>query len=732
MSRRTFLGISAGAAAAVTASYAIKWPQIGSAPTPEDYEEGVLAEKRVATSCLNCPTRCAVNVRVVNGKAVRIVGNPKSTYSEGKACPRSHVGLQVLYNPERFTKKPLKRKEGVPKGREAGPKSLESLKESFAEIEWSEALGEISEKLREISAPDKLLLLQGLNSTSNEDLIRRFAKAYKTPHLLSEEALEVAADNKGKQMADGRDNGGYDLGNANYILAFSANIVESERPLARNLRMWGKIRRERPNRAKVVVLDPRYSVTAAKADEWVPIKPCTEGILAMAIAHEIIKEDLYDKDFVNDTWTSGFAEYKALALDEFSPDTVAARADVPAAVIRRIAKEFAQSKPAIAWSGTGATSWPYGANASHAIFLLNALVGSIDAKGGIVYQDPPQYKDMPDVPGTDPEVLSLRAAEGEISSAEAVIGFNSNLVMCVPETSTWDAFLAALPYYVHIGPSWNEMARYADIVLPACTYLEEWAYETSLPGSGLAEVRIKQPVVERIGDSKPVAEILFELANRFNADHEVRKAFQGIGDSPEGFVKERTKSLTNLSWDDFTQNGVWRQEDHKDYTYRKYDQLFQTERFRFRDKAFLGKVYNIEFKGNSSEDALTLITYHPVLDMRSGNQNYPWAQEIFLVMHGYGWDNFAEINTQTADNLRIKDGDKVWVESDVDRIKAKARVFEGIRPGVVAIACGQGHYACGEWADGIGVNPNRIMILNYDEESGQPCFFNTRVKVYKA
>ncbi|MBL7119838.1 MAG: molybdopterin-dependent oxidoreductase [Dehalococcoidia bacterium] len=718
MSRRTFLGISAGAAAVLTASYAIKWPKISFSPAQDDYEEGVLTEKWVATSCLNCPTRCAVNVRVVNGKAVRIIGNPKSTYSDGKACPRSHIGLQVLYNPERI-QQPLRRNAGTPKGRDKEPE--------WEPISWEEALGDIATRLEAVSDdPGKLLLIQGLNTTSDGDLIRRFAKAYGTPNHISEENLELDADTAGKVLADGRNDSGYDLGNTNYVLAFGANIVESERPLARNLRMWGKIRRERPNRARVVVIDPRYSVTAAKADEWIPIKPGTEGALAMAIAYVIIDEGLYDETFI-DNWTSGLDAYKDLVLDRFSPDGVAELTGIDADVIRRIAREFAQFKPAIAWSGMGATSWPHGTYASHAIFCLNALVGGIDARGGILYQESPTYEDMPALAGTDPGISLRQAAEG-LSAMDTVIGFNSNLIMSVPETSKWDEALAQVPFYVHVGPAWNEMARYADIVLPACTYLEEWAYESALPGSGYAEAKIKQPVVEPLYDSRPTAQVIFGLASQLGAP--VKDAFENIGDDPEGFVRFRTAPL--VSWDTLKADGVWK---GQDYQYGKYDEVFQTPSGKFEfHTANLDKVLDSEagFVGDASEYDLKLVTYHPVLDIRNGNQNYPWAQEMLLVMHGYGWKNFVEINAQTADELGIGDGDKAWVESDVGRIKAKARVFEGIRPGVVAIALGQGHYACGEWADGIGVNPNEIIRLDYDTESGQASFLNTRVKVYKA
>jgi anaerobic selenocysteine-containing dehydrogenase len=188
-----------------------------------------------------------------------------------------------------------------------------------------------------------------------------------------------------------------------------------------------------------------------------------------------------------------------------------------------------------------------------------------------------------------------------------------------------------------------------------------------------------------------------------------------------------------------------------DYEFYKYDSIFETpsKKFEFYSGnleallkssssseiqriACLPHYTEPEFEGDESSYPLNLVTYQPVLNIESGSQNYPWAQEIYLVMHGYGWTNFVEINKETADELKIKDGDEVWVESPLGKIKSKARVFQGIHPEVVAIARGQGHYYDGEWSNEIGVNPNDITGVYYDELSGQSAFFNTRVRVYKA
>ncbi|HWR71277.1 MAG TPA: molybdopterin-dependent oxidoreductase [Dehalococcoidia bacterium] len=733
ISRRAFLGVSGAAAAVVLAVVlALKRPKLAE-PVETQTDSVVAKQDLIPTSCLNCPTRCAILVRKVETtagktKVVKISGNSASTYSEGKCCSRSHVGLQVLYNPDRFPH-PLVRKAGTEKGRAV------DYENDFEEEDWGGALDKIAERL---TSPDRLLILQGLNTTSNEDLIRRFALAYGTHNLFNEEGLETDADREGKLLADGRSDSGYEMvsedgTSTKYILAFSSGIVESERPLARNLRLWGKLRRELPNKTKVVSFDPRYSVTASRADEWLPINPGSEGALAMAIAHVILSEGLHDPDFINDH-TEGFNSYSTLARTQrFSPESVSEISGVPADTIRRVAREFAQSKPAVAWSGEAATSWPYGTLASHAIYCLNALVGSIDVPGGIVYQQYPNYEPMPTegLPITDTGItfreMADRLRDGAIDTA---IGFNSNLIMSVPESKEdgkWDKTLKNL-FYVHIGPAKSEMAAYADIILPACTYLEDWGYESAIPGSGYAEARIKQPVTEPRDGSRPTARILFDLATRTALPVPFSPVeVTSSEEFAEDFVKYRTAPL--MGWDDFREVGVWKSSGS--YSYRNYAFGTDSGKFEFHSD-HLERLLNVGLPGEGTDYPLKLAIYRPVLEIRSGSQNFPWAQEMYLVMHGRGWRNLVEINRETAHEHGVGEGDEVIIESPYGEIEGEARVVEGMQPGVVAIATGQGHFASGEFADGMGCNPMEVVGTEYDEESGQPSLFDTRVRIRKA
>jgi anaerobic selenocysteine-containing dehydrogenase len=666
-----------------------------------------------------------------------------------------------LYDPERIFS-PLKRSQ---------PKKGKGIAPQWKPISWDQAIEEIVGKLRTLRdtfQPHHLLLLSGLNSRSNEDLLSRFAEAFGTPNLVSGDGLDREAEKTGNWMADGYfDACAYDLDQTNYLLSFGADLLESTPPVARWLRKWGKLRREKATRTKVVDVQPRYSLTASKSDEWISIKPGTDAALAMAIAHVIIREELFDHRFVKE-WTVGFDQYRQIALQDYAPETVSKITGIPAETIYRIAGEFARIRPALAIPGKEAIAWPGGSYTSYAIHCLNALVGSIDVPGGILYQDSPGYRAVPDITydeitkkGFEQPSLDLRGTEG-FPAAQVVtnqvpqsllegkpypikmaIGFNSNFNMTAPATGQWEEALKKIPFYVHVAPFISETAEFADLVLPSTTFFEEWGYDHSSPGAGSAESRIKQPVVKPIGDSKSIGDILFHLAERVPGG--VTKAFKDVGGSAEGFVRFRTSSL--LPWEEFLKKGVWT---GPAYEYRKYPRIFHTPSKRFEfvsgnlravqakkgrsvKEEIPSSPYYPELKwlGEEGQYPLVLFPYQPLLTFGNGSQNYPWAQEIFLPMQGVGWVSPAEINSETARSLNLRDRDEVWIESPFGKIRTHVKVSEGVHPGIVCIPCGQGHTSYGKWQKGIGCNPNEVIGIDFDVLSGQSAFFNTRVKVYK-
>jgi len=334
--------------------------------------------------------------------------------------------------------------------------------------------------------------------------------------------------------------------------------------------------------------------------------------------------------------------------------------------------------------------------------------------------------------------------EGKPYPIEMAVGFNSNFNMTAPGAGQWEEALKKVPFYVHVAPFISEMAEYADLILPSTTYLEEWGYDHSSPGGGSAEVRIKQPVVKARGDSKSIGDILFRLTERFPGA--VAKAFKDMGGSSESFVRFRTSSL--LPWEEFLKKGVWK---GPVYQFGKYSRMFRTpsKKFEFvsgnlralqvknrrnvkEELALSPRSSELKWLGEEGQYPLVLFPYQPLLTIENGSQNYPWAQEIFLPMQGVGWSSPAEINSETARSLNLRDRDEVWIESPFGKIRTRVKVSEGIHPGIVSIPCGQGHTSYGQWQKGIGCNPNEVIGVDFDVLSGQSAFFNTRVKIYKA
>ncbi len=760
LSRRKFLKLAAIAGLSIGASGIPK--QSDSAPSGQPGAASAPKGRWIHTSCLNCPARCGITVKVAGEKAIQIKGNRSSLVSEGQICPRGHIGLQVLYDQERILS-PLKRSQ-TKKGRGIDP--------LWKPISWDQAIEEIVGKIRSLHdtlQPHRLLLLSGLNSRSNEDLLSRFAEAFGTPNLVSGDGLDREAEKIGNWMADGHfDACAYDLDQTNYLISFGADLLESTPPVARWLRKWGRMRREKPIRTKIIDVQPRYSLTASKSDEWIPIKPGTEAALAMAIAHVIIREELFDQRFIKE-WTVGFDQYRQIALQYYAPETVSKITGIPAETIYRIAGEFARTRPALAIPGKGAIAWPGGSYTAYAIHCLNALVGSIDVPGGILYQESPEYRTIPNGPrdeiakkGLEQPFLDLHGTEdfpaarvvtnqvprsilaGKPYPMEMAIGFNSNFNMTAPGTGQWEEALKKIRFYVHVAPFISEMAEFADLVLPSTTFLEEWGYDHSSPGSGSAEIRIKQPVVKPRGDSKSIGDILFLLAGKFPGA--VEKAFKDIGGSAEGYARFRTSSF--LPWEEFRKKGVWK---GPSYEYRKYPRIFHTPSKKFEfvsgnlrtlqirngrevrgGMVFSPHYSDAKWLGEEGQYPLILFPYQPLLTFENGSQNYPWAQEIFLPMQGVGWMSPAEINSETARKMNLRDRDQVWIESPFGKIRTLIKVSEGIHPGIVSIPCGQGHTSYGRWQKRIGCNPNEVTGIDFDVLSGQSAFFNTRVKIYKA
>jgi anaerobic selenocysteine-containing dehydrogenase len=391
--RRTFLKLAgaAGGAAVVAGRGALPELKAFAAGKPA-VQTG--AAEWLPMTCQGCTSWCSKQAYVVDGRAVKVRGNPSSMVNGEASCPRAHLGLQQVYDPDRV-KTPMKR-TNPNKGRDEDPQ--------FVPITWDEALDTIADQIMELrdnNETHKYMLMRGRYSYMRDIIYDRMTKIIGSPNNISHSALCAEAEKFGPYYTEGEwAYRQYDVLNSRYIILWGADPLSANRQVSYYLSAWG----DAMDRAKAVVVDPRLSATAAKSDEWLPVKPGEDGALAVALAHVILTEGLWYKEFVGDfkdgvnqfvadqevdedafeeIYTHGLVKWWNLELKDKTPEWAAEKTGLPAEQIRKVAIEFGQAAPhAISWVGGGPVMQARGAYACMAAHALNGLVGAVDNVGG--------------------------------------------------------------------------------------------------------------------------------------------------------------------------------------------------------------------------------------------------------------------------------------------------------------------------------------------------------------
>lgn len=528
--RRRFLKVLGGTAAAGASLGTAGCVSVGSreralATSPAGAEAwGREAGEWIPSCCNMCGGQSGILVHVVNGVVEKIepnhwnpnnYGNVSSDffdgYSEeygcrdgGAICAKGNAGIMQLYDPDRV-RVPLKR-TNPDKTRGADPR--------WEEISWDQALAEIAAKLRALrDAGEAHKLMWFSEDHSFTHIQQDFCKLYGTPNYSMHSNLCDVARKASFKTVMGDDRPLADFIQSRYILLFGWNPTSAIKWIYLPRIITQGIERG----AKMVVVDPYLSDTAAKAHEWVPIRPATDGALALAMGHVIVRDRLYDEGFI-ERWAVGFDRYVEYVRDK-TPRWAEAITTVPAKTIERLARELATTKPALVdvWSGPGQHS--NGVQGGRAIALLNALVGSYDRPGGMLIAERQGNKHMP----VEPDALAaqtlrqprfdeldryplghrsgvytrafanLAEGTGPYQPKVGMIIFQ-NVMMSVPGSDVVAKALARLEMLVVIDTHLSETAMMADYVLPGTVYLER--YDLNTHWVTWSAVGLRQPVVK--------------------------------------------------------------------------------------------------------------------------------------------------------------------------------------------------------------------------------------------
>lgn len=754
LTRRAFLGLTGLIATTAGAvEDLIKYRLLGLPPPAADEELLPRAPEQWAPSvCQLCPAGCGVAARVVQGRVVKLEGLPAHPVNQGALCPRGAAGLTELYHPDRLLQ-PLRRVGERGEGR-------------FEPVAWEEAMPLLVDRLRGLrqrGEPQRLAWLSGPSRSLGRQLIQRFLRAWGSPHdlVLSPPAGELPAE-AFRLMVDREGEPLYDLAQANLLLSFGLDWLQAYPSPVEASRAYGWLRQGRSDRrARIVQVEPRLSMTAAKSDEWIPIRPGQDGWLALGIAHVLIRERLiHDQLAQNSVGLEPFARFVASRAD---PEAVAERTGVPPETIQRLAKEFGLRRGlAMGARADLMTQW--------AVMSLNGLVGNLDARGGVLRRWEPPGLSLPPEPARDDvaerglqaqrlahaERLPEHLLDGTEAPIEILCVHQANPCFISPSPSRWVEALGRMPFIVSFASMLDETALHADLVLPLATALEQWQFASVCTSDGRAAVNITPPVVPPRGAARALEEVILQLARALGPP--VAGAFPW--DSVEPLVKERaqalyeTKSGTPLPpirWSSETMReadkpptsgegllerlrlgggAVWPAEDAPWAEFRTPSGRLEL----FPDAmTTLLETASAEAGGGEAQHApLQLYLYSPLAFLAGTGAHLPFLQQIAGRHLSEAWETWAELHPSTARQFGIRDGERIWIASLHGKVEATARWCEGVVPGVVAMPLGLGHLACGRWAKDIGANPAHLVGRRLDEQTGQPFWQGTLVKVWKA
>ncbi|MBI4860877.1 MAG: molybdopterin-dependent oxidoreductase [Candidatus Riflebacteria bacterium] len=739
--------------------------------------------------CAQCPARCGIDVYTTNGKVHAIYGSNDHPIANGKLCPKGHLGTYMLYDADRF-KGPMKR-ANPQKGRDQDPK--------FVPISWDEAYKIVADRLNALRDKGEshrfgLFFGRGWGASDVGVNIVPFGQLYGSPNApIGHSSICSDGSVLAKQCTDGNASyNSYDYAHANALFMFGANFLEAFRPYNNNMQQWGYMRGVKTPKTHVIAVDVHMNQTLSASDCALIIKPGTDGALALAVAHVILTEGLWEKSFVgdfkdgvnkfktgavldekefNEKWVKGLIQWWNTELKDRSPKWAESVTTLSAESITAAAREFGSTRPAIALFERGAHNHTNGVLNGMAIHSLNALVGSLFAEGGLAYQMGPAYGPAPadpkdfmddyakDGPHKKVKRIDLKGDEAGYLMAKNMIqevgknhlsgaaGYKLDTAMFYmtnPVFSTanaakeWEEAVKSM-FVIDTSPFPSEIAMMADLILPDNTYLERFQDAPTYPFQGWPLAQLRVPAVKPVYDTKTFADVLIQIGSRIKGP--TSDYFKKLG-SAENIVRHMAKGFEANSGD----NG-WNKPMKADEVKAK---LLKTDSGKFEFVSSYmehKKDWILKTTGRSAEKYnmphweepkytgggdLHFITPKTAMHAEGRTANIPHAIALFQPAAGGKRQAVAEVHPSVAKAKGFKDGDRIKIKSSAGEIFAIARVTELTSPDTVVLPFEHGHWAWGRWAKGRGAHVDEILVQQSDRISGMQTFYTGKVTVERA
>ena len=679
MDRRHFIKLTAisGTTAALTACGNPENQIIRFIPEDE-LVPGVATWK--PSVCPLCNAGCGVIARVMEGDAEvfrngqagvirmglvkKLEGNPEDPISQGKLCARGQAGLQITYHPDRLDK-PRKR-------------SGERGSGQYVDISWDEAIKELTGQLDALVAANdqkSLAFLTKPRRGRRLELIAQLLQRYGAPAPVTFELFSDEVLRRANAMSFGAHQlPTYDLEHSRYVLVFGADFLGTWNSTVAHSAAYGRMRQGRPGgRAKFVHVDARLSQTGANADEFVAIRPGTEGVLALGIARAVAAHRGAKPD-------AGSAEY--------TPQEVEQRTGVPAAKVERLAREFADNAPAVAIIGGAPLAHANGLFNASAVNTLNRVAGSVNQPGGISFI-------------AQAASVAMRSLNEVVSGPppKVLLVDDVNPVYGSPAAAKVADALTRIPFIVSFGSFIDETSAFADLVLPDHSFLESWVDGDPESGSAKAVPVKFGPVMRPLYDTRSTPDVLLDVSRK------LATPLTGLPASFEEFLNQEVTADV-----------------------RRATALAVAETVATA-KAVALQTSEPRFDGDAAQYPYHFLPYPSQAFYDGSLAHLPWLQELPDPMTSGMWCSWVEINEKKARELGIEQGDLIEVTSTQGSLRAPAFLSPGIAPDAIAIPVGQGHTNFTRYATNRGVNPIAILAPTTIPETGTLAWAATRVKI---
>ncbi len=648
-----------------------------------------MAKTMVNTICFECHSRCGVILTVEDGRVTGVKGDKDHPHSHGYTCPKGRACAEMIYHPDRIT---------TPLIKVGGKNST-----TFEKASWDDALDLIARRLldsREKFGAEAVVFGSG-TTRGMAPYLNRFLTLFGSPNFMAPSNMSGGPLALGSATTTGFGLVDPDYAQSKCILLWAHNPEQSWPGL-----YLYAINQGLKNGARLIVVDPRGTGPAKKADHWLQIRPGTDVALILSLIHVIIEKDLYDKDFV-ETWTAGFDQLKA-HVAEFTPEKCETITWVPAEKIRAAAITFAETAPACIGPGMGGVCQANDAfDISRSLAILSAITGNLEIPGGNLNCSPPTRKrscygsafdaakNLPAAQGAKklgkdefpliglvpipcpPQVVWPAITDGNPYPVKALGLFANNSVCAYPNSARVRSVLQSLDFLFAVDYYHTPTTELADVILPPAHWSERDDVEDLLMQN---HVMCQKKAVEPVPECRDEKQILIDLARKMG----LTGYWQSIKE-----VLDYRLEYVGMTFDEFKTIGKYA----TPIAYKRYE---KTGRFRtptgkvelcadylkavgvnplpiFREPAespFSTPELSEEYPLILTTGGRNVVYYH------SSHRNIPSLRKRTP-------DPELQIHPDTAQSLGIEDGEWVWLTSPRGRIEIKAACFEDIDPRVV-------------------------------------------------